>query len=86
MNDGQGLPERVERMLTQLLARPVSRHDDARVPLRDLGLTSLRMIQLLGELEATFDIRVADEEVSPENFDTFDLLVAYLTRKRGGTS
>jgi acyl carrier protein len=73
-------------MLTQLLARPVSRHDDAHVPLRDLGLTSLRMIQLLGELETAFDIRIADDEVGPENFDTFDQLVAYVTRKRGGSS
>lgn len=86
MDESRNMTERVEGILTQLLARPISLRADGQTPLRDLGLSSLRMIQLLGELEDSFDIRVTDEEVGPENFDTLDLLIAYLARKRGGSS
>lgn len=84
--EAQDVPELVEQILTHLLARPISRLDDGEAPLRELGLTSLRMIQLLGELESTFPIRVMDEEVAPLNFETIDSLIAFVTRKLSSNS
>jgi acyl carrier protein len=81
--EAQDVPERVERILSHLLARPVSRDEDGDRPLRELGLSSLRMIQLLGEIESVFGVRVLDAEVAAANFGTLDALVSFLGRKLG---
>lgn len=74
----------VARVLEGVLKREVRPGVDAEVPLRELGLASLRMIQLIGDLESSFGIRVEDEDVEPENFDTLAALARFVDRKRGG--
>ena len=81
--EAQDVPERVERILSHLLARPISQADDGDSSLRELGLSSLRMIQLLGEIESAFGVRVLDAEVAAPNFRTLDALVSFLGRKLG---
>jgi acyl carrier protein len=83
--EAQDVPEQVREILTRLLARPISHAEDSEAPLRELGLTSLRMIQLLGELESTFAVPIADDEVIPSNFGTLGSLTAYVKRKLGGS-
>lgn len=75
------LTSRLEEILSDLLQRPLSSSMDGETSLRDLGLGSLRMIQLLGDLEAVFGIRIADDEVSAENFATLKTLEAFVLGK-----
>lgn len=44
---------------------------------------STGFLELVNFLEATFGIKVADEEMVPENLETIDNMAQYLARKRG---
>jgi acyl carrier protein len=44
-------------------------------------IDSTGVLELILFLEETFDIRVADEEVLPENLDSLDQVEAYVARK-----
>ena len=46
-------------------------------------LDSTGFLELIAHLEETYAIRVADDEMVPDNLDSIDAVVAYLTRKRG---
>ncbi|MFG2842991.1 phosphopantetheine-binding protein [Kitasatospora sp. NPDC048296] len=39
-------------------------------PLRELGLDSLGTVELLGNLEAAYDVRFLDDALTPETFET----------------
>jgi dTDP-4-amino-4,6-dideoxygalactose transaminase/acyl carrier protein len=75
--------DQVERLLGGILSRPVRREEDGTRALRDLGLSSLKMIQLIGELEETFDLRIEDEEVGGENFGSIESLIRFLEGRVG---
>ncbi|CAM5379221.1 acyl carrier protein [Streptomyces atroolivaceus] len=40
------------------------------LPLRDVGLDSMAMVELLSSIESSYDVRFADEAMSMENFET----------------
>jgi acyl carrier protein len=44
-------------------------------------LDSTGVLEFVGFLEETWGIRVTDEELLPENFDSVDNLTAYVLRK-----
>jgi acyl carrier protein len=46
-------------------------------------LDSTGFLELIGHLEETYAIKIADDEMIPENLDSVDSIVAFLTRKRG---
>jgi acyl carrier protein len=46
--------------------------------LRDAGLTSLDMVNLVLAIEMEFDIEVPQEAMTPENFDTIAAIEALL--------
>lgn len=46
-------------------------------------LDSTGFIELTSFLEQTFDIRVHDEEMVPENLDSLNNIESYVQRKRG---
>ena len=46
-------------------------------------LDSTGFLELVGFLEETYAIKVADEEMVPENLDCLDSLVRFVLRKRG---
>lgn len=75
------MEEKLERVVSGVLKREVRFERDRDASLRDLGLASLRMIQLIGDLEAAFAIRIDDAEVEPENFDTLGVLLSFVERK-----
>ncbi|BFO16804.1 hypothetical protein SHKM778_31920 [Streptomyces sp. KM77-8] len=52
----------------------------AETDLRDAGLDSLGTVELLGKLEAQYDVRFADEALSPETFTTPGTLWAAVAR------
>ncbi len=47
-------------------------------------IDSIGVLSLVTFLEETFDIRIEDDEVIPENLDSIDALVAFIDRKQGG--
>jgi len=46
-------------------------------------IDSTGVLELVGFLEARFGLRVSDAEVVPQNFDTIDALVAFVSGKIG---
>jgi acyl carrier protein len=70
----------VRRILdARSIAQPVPPHAD----LREAGLTSLDMVSLVLSVEAEFDIKIPEREITPTNFRsiaTIETLVARLRR------
>ena len=46
-------------------------------------IDSTGILELVAFLEKTFNIRVADDEVVPENLDSVNQLLDYVNRKQG---
>ena len=58
---------------------------DADCSLVEAGvIDSTGVLELVDYVEATFSIRVSDEELVPENFDSIAALVGFLARKSDG--
>jgi acyl carrier protein len=78
--------ERVTTLVHQLLAkrsvdRTVEREDD----LNESGLSSLDMVNLMLAVEAEFDVKIPDRDMTPANFRTIariDALVSTLLSDR----
>jgi acyl carrier protein len=51
-------------------------------PLRDFGLDSLGTVELLAILEATYDVRFTDDALTPESFETPEVLWTTLSAVR----
>jgi acyl carrier protein len=68
----------VRRILVQQsIDRPVSEHDD----LREIGLTSLDMVDLVLSVESEFNVRIPEAAITPANFRsiaTIDALISSL--------
>lgn len=45
-------------------------------------IDSTGVLELVGYLEDNFGIRIRDDELLPENLDTIDNVVAFVTRKQ----
>jgi acyl carrier protein len=61
----------VERLLAQrAIQHRVAAHDD----LRQAGLTSLDMINLVLSVEAEFDITIPEDSIDPANFRTIEAI------------
>ena len=61
--------------ITAIAVRMLAKRGVATIPasgdnLRDAGLTSLDMVNLMLAIEAEFDIEVPQSAMTPENFDT----------------
>ncbi|MFI0938577.1 nucleotidyltransferase family protein [Streptomyces sp. NPDC021020] len=52
--------------------------------LKDLGIDSLVLVQLVNETEQAFGIRIADDDLSAETFATFGSVVALVARYGSG--
>jgi len=46
-------------------------------------LDSTSVLEMIGFIEETFAISIADEELIPENLDSIDKLTAFIQRKGG---
>ena len=72
--------EMVRTFLAEFLRRDVTTiTDDARL-MQDLGLDSMRTVELLYELEERFDVEIADEDL--RRFETVADVVAYVDTRR----
>jgi acyl carrier protein len=59
-----------------LLKRGGAPSPSATQNLREAGLTSLDMVNLMLAVEAEFDIEIPQEAMTPENFDTIAAIAA----------
>lgn len=46
-------------------------------------IDSTGVLEVVGFIEDEFDIEVLDEELVPDNFDSLNKLIAYVTKKQG---
>jgi acyl carrier protein len=75
-----GVSEVVRRMLVE---RSIDRTVTADADLRDVGLTSLDMVDLVLSVECEFDLQIPEAQITPANFRsiaTIDALVSTLRR------
>jgi acyl carrier protein len=58
---------------------------DSRDSFLEKGIVdSTGVLELVSYLEETFEIKVEDEEIIPDNFDSIANLTGYIQRKRSG--
>ena len=46
-------------------------------------IDSIKMVELLSFFEKSYGITVDDDELNPENFETIDAIVSFISQKRG---
>jgi acyl carrier protein len=69
----------VRRILAQQsIDRPVSAHDD----LREIGLTSLDMVDLVLSVESEFNVRIPEAAITPANFRSIAAIDALINSLR----
>jgi len=82
MNDGN-TGSRILSFIIQKFPAAKKRLLNEDVPLLESGIIdSLGTLEVVGFLEQTFNIKVEDEDLSPENFATLRCLVSFVDRKR----
>jgi acyl carrier protein len=73
---GDGVVEVVQRFLKEhSIERPVSPHED----LREAGLSSLDMVNLVLTVEAELGVTIPDREITPANFRSISAIDRLLT-------
>jgi acyl carrier protein len=88
MEPNRAAPDAVEHDLREFLAANYFLGDDpsqlaASSSLIEAGLIdSTGVLELVGYLEERFDIRIANEELLPENLDSIENIVGFVERKR----
>jgi acyl carrier protein len=75
-----GVSEVVRRMLTE---RSIDRTVTADADLRDVGLTSLDMVDLVLSVECKFDLQIPEAQITPANFRTIATIDALVNALRG---
>ena len=72
----------VQRLLAERsISGPVSPDDD----LREVGLTSLDMVNLMLAVEAEFDLMIPVEDITPANFRSVAAISGLITKLLHGT-
>jgi acyl carrier protein len=73
--------ERLLALVRQILGPPASGRPlpiDAR--LNDLGMSSIKMVNLMLSVESEFDITIAQADINPENFASLASIEALISR------
>jgi acyl carrier protein len=73
---GDRVVEVVHRLLAERsISRPVGSDDD----LREVGLTSLDMVNLMLSVEAEFDVEIPEIHITPANFRSISTISRLVT-------
>jgi acyl carrier protein len=75
-----GVTEVVRRML---LERSIERPVTADADLREIGLTSLDMVDLVLSVECEFDLQIPEAQITPANFRSISAIDALVNALRG---
>lgn len=80
-NSGGSPRERVIALVERILERPPGA---AALPmttrLNELGMSSMKMINLMLAIEVEFDLNIPQADITPENFDTVASVEATVVR------
>ena len=74
--------EKIRRFLLEKLAKAKKiTHIEDQDNLIESGIIdSLGIMQLVAYLEGTFAVKVKDEDIVPENFESLNVIISYLER------
>lgn len=89
MKEGNKMEYGITQMIRRFLTERAWLTDDAEVSESDSLLEkgvidSVAMVELVSFIEQTFEVRIHDEELMPENFDSLAAIGAFITSKRNG--
>jgi acyl carrier protein len=77
--------QEVRAFLENELGRPIQTVSDQESLLEAGVIDSLGVVSLVSFIERQYGIRVDEEELMPENFDSVDAIVGFIAGKRGAT-
>ena len=86
----EGVSEQLIALVKHLLGAPAVLPDPFPVEqqLSDLGISSLKMVNLMLAVELEFDIAIPQSDITPENFHSVaaikDLVVRTLSQRKSG--
>lgn len=77
-----GLTRRLIKVVRQLLDQPAVKWDPFPVDqkLSDLGMSSLKMVNLMLSVEAEFDLLIPQADITPENFHSVASIASMVAR------
>ena len=81
------VPSPLERILT-LVERILERNPDSaplntRARLNELGMSSMKMINLMLAIEVEFDVTIPQADITPDNFDSIAAVETLVVRLLG---
>ena len=79
MSSSCGVTEVVRRMLIE---RSIDGTVTAEADLREIGLTSLDMVDLVLSVECAFDLQIPEAQITPANFRSISAIDALVTALR----
>ncbi|HUA14000.1 MAG TPA: acyl carrier protein [Verrucomicrobiae bacterium] len=83
MDGGHPLKTQIQSFIVRKFPAARKRGIDEQTPLLEAGIVdSLGVLELVGFLEQSFRIKVADEELTPENFGNIHHLASFVENKR----
>ncbi len=81
----QPLRERLQRLVAQILGKPEAATAlPVESPLAELGMSSIKMVNLMLAVEVEFDLTIPQGDITPENFRSVASVEALLGRLLGG--
>jgi acyl carrier protein len=87
-NEVGALPhqERLLHLVRQLLGSSKTKTLPVEAPLSELGLNSLKMVNLMLAIEGEFNIEIPQAEITPENFHSIASIEALVVRVSGAAA
>jgi acyl carrier protein len=75
------LRERLLHLVAQILGKPEGSHSlSAEARLSELGMSSIKMVNLMLAVETEFDLTIPQGEITPENFRSVATVEALIRR------
>jgi acyl carrier protein len=72
--------ERLLALVRQTAGQPAGRPLPIDVRLNDLGISSIKMVNLMLSVESEFDIAIPQADINPENFASLASIEALISR------
>jgi acyl carrier protein len=84
MSDISGINPSIRSFILKKFPAARKRKLDDLVPLLESGIIdSLGVLDLVGFLEQEFDVKINDDDLTPENFGNIERMVAFVRKKSG---
>jgi acyl carrier protein len=80
--DLQSIEKEVKSIVLNIFKNTTASELSLDTDLNDIGLDSLNAIQLIVQLEETFDITIDDDELLYDNYDTVSKIIEIVNQKR----